>query len=282
MRDEPNKSDGKTTGPDKEARARSTIEFPYNALDDVEQIAKGVRDIGATACDWDQLAAQLKYAAQGGGFRVRMLSAKIFGLITYDRGRVELTDNGIRIVDPRFSRAARAEAFLGVPLYKAAFEKLKGQTLPPSAAIERLLESIGVAPKQKDKARQAFMRSAKHAGFMDIAPDRLTLPPNVNMAEGGDAEGQDDVGNTNGNTRNEGSHSNQRNGFLDAKSNSDFGLHPFIRGLLDKLPTPESDWATKDRAKWLQTAANIFDLIYTEPNGESTLIEIKAKREDSP
>src|SRR3546814_3404924 len=43
-------------------------------------------------------------------------------------------------------------------------------------------------------------------------------------------------------------------------------LHPFIRGLLDKLPEPETEWAmhgTAGRIKWLQTAANIFDMIYT-------------------
>jgi hypothetical protein len=38
--------------------------------------------------------------------------------------------------------------------------------------------------------------------------------------------------------------------------------HPFIEGLLKTLPEPESDWPAAARVKWLQTAANIFDLIY--------------------
>lgn len=271
----PNGSSGATAPAGKAERARSTIEFPYNALDDAEAIAKGVREVGATACDWDQLAAHLNFAAQGGGFRVRMLGAKVFNLVTYDRGRIELTDIGIRIVDPRFSRAARVESFLSVPLYKAAFEKLKGQTLPPIAAIERLLESLGVAPKQKDKARQAFMRSAKHAGFMEIAQDRLSLPPN--------AAQQQDANSDNGERQNENNRNNGDPGFKGGNGGGGGGgdgpkLHPFIQGLLDKLPTPESDWPIAGRAKWLQTAANIFDLIYSHDADEAA-IEVKVKKE---
>jgi hypothetical protein len=39
-------------------------------------------------------------------------------------------------------------------------------------------------------------------------------------------------------------------------------LHPFIQGLLDSLPEPETNWAEEGRTKWLQAAANIFDLMY--------------------
>lgn len=41
-------------------------------------------------------------------------------------------------------------------------------------------------------------------------------------------------------------------------------MPPFIRGLIDKLPEPDSDWSLTDRAKWLTTAANIFDLMYKD------------------
>lgn len=45
------------------------------------------------------------------------------------------------------------------------------------------------------------------------------------------------------------------------------GLHPFIEGLLQTLPPTESDWPAAARAKWLQSAANIFDLIYKGDGG---------------
>lgn len=43
-----------------------------------------------------------------------------------------------------------------------------------------------------------------------------------------------------------------------------FGDHdPLLVGLFRKLPPPETEWSEADRHKWLQTAANIFDLVYT-------------------
>lgn len=250
------------------SRGRSTVEFTYTDLADAEKIATGVRDLGATACEWDQLAAHLKMAPKGGGFRLQMLGAKGFGLLTYARGDIKLTDLGIRIVDPRNARGARFEAFLAVPLYKQAFERMNGTALPPPPAIERLFESLGVAPKQKDKARQVFMRSAKHAGLFEISADRMTKPTNL----GGEAGGDKDT-----------SRDNRHNGNDAGGNGSDNGgngppLHPFIRGLLDKLPAPETDWNIAGRAKWLQTAANIFDLIYTDDDDAAT-VEVKVKKE---
>jgi hypothetical protein len=50
-----------------------------------------------------------------------------------------------------------------------------------------------------------------------------------------------------------------------------------VKGLLDKLPTPDAEWAIKDRAKWLTTAANIFDLMYSAPS-EAMTIEVTVKQ----
>jgi len=56
-------------------------------------------------------------------------------------------------------------------------------------------------------------------------------------------------------------------------------LNPFIQGLLKKLPQPETDWPIAGRVKWLQTAANIFGLIYTDTGGnEIEYIAIEKKQ----
>ena len=57
--------------------------------------------------------------------------------------------------------------------------------------------------------------------------------------------------------------------------------HPFIEGLLQTLPPPHTDWAATDRAKWLQTAANIFDLIY-KGEGGVTVTAAMASRSPRP
>ncbi len=51
-------------------------------------------------------------------------------------------------------------------------------------------------------------------------------------------------------------------------------LHPFIKGLLKKLPPPETEWKSEARAKWLQAAINIFDLMYTDPDERSRSLTV--------
>jgi hypothetical protein len=41
-------------------------------------------------------------------------------------------------------------------------------------------------------------------------------------------------------------------------------LHPFFRGLLDTLPEPGAAWPNEAREQWLETARNIFALIYKD------------------
>jgi hypothetical protein len=42
------------------------------------------------------------------------------------------------------------------------------------------------------------------------------------------------------------------------------GLHPFFRGLLEALPDPGADWPPAKRDQWLETARNIFALMYKD------------------
>lgn len=242
-------------------RDRSTVDFVYTDLDNAVEIAQGVHQAGGTACDYDQLAAQVGLEAKGGGFRLRVIGAKAYGLITYERGgRITLTDLGKRIIDSQQERTARVDAFLHVELYQKVFEQFKGSPLPPQAGLERALVSLGVGDKVKDKARQVLLRSAKQAGFFELSTDRLTKPPIKN--DSAPQKQNPPVGEQN------------RNGGGNDGGNG--GNHPFIEGLLKTLPTPETDWPITQRMKWLQTAAGIFGLIYTGDEG-TEVIEITKK-----
>ena len=101
----------------------------------------------------------------------------MFGLIdsTTD-GDIFLSDLGRRIVDPTQQRRASVDAFLQVPLYFAVYNAFKGQALPPPAALERQITSMGVAEKQKSRARQVFEKSAEQAGFFEQGRNRLVKP----------------------------------------------------------------------------------------------------------
>jgi hypothetical protein len=83
-----------------------------------------------------------------------------------------------------------------------------------------------------EKAREAFRRvsadeSDEHVARM--APSRLEGP--VRETRGGDV-GQ---------------------------------LHPFFQGLFEALPPPGTGWPVSKREQWLETARNIFALMYDDP-----------------
>ena len=221
-------ADAESSKKAEQPRGRSTIEFPYLDLSNAVEVAHAVKAVGGTSADWNQLAVKLSMSPDGGGFRLRVMAGKVFGILDYDRGHVELTELGIRVVDPHFERVARVEAFQRVALFRVLFDKLNGQTLPPPTAIERMAEQAGVAPKQKDKARQVFIRSAKQAGMFDLSPDRLAMPPGLNgqsSAAKAASTAADAVAVN-----------------LATPLPPIVALPPFIKGLLDKLPVPDTEW----------------------------------------
>lgn len=253
----------KQDGEGSNERERSTIAFPYADLDSVVEVVKGVHTAGGTACDYDQLAAELKMEAKGGGFRLRIGAAQTFGVVSYERGgRISLTDLGRQLIDPQQERSARVAAFLAVPLYQRVFEHFKGGPLPPQAGLERAIESMGVGAKVKEKARQVLMRSAKQAGFFDAAVDRLVkpsvrqeIPPGVPPANEAQRQKPNDQG----------------GGGTGAGGGGGGHDHPLIQGLLMTLPKPGTEWEGADRANWLTMANSIFTMIY---KGEPAMINM--------
>ncbi len=155
-------------------RFRSEIEFPYADLENAVEVAQTLHSKAGTSCEIEELAAWMNQSATGGTFRTRVFAAKIFGLIETLQGRATVTELGRAILDKDGSeRLARCTAFLNAELFAAMYEQHKGNVLPPPAAIERQMEGMGVSPKQKERARQTFMKSAHYAGF--LIPHRAAL-----------------------------------------------------------------------------------------------------------
>ena len=238
-------------------RERSTIQFPYNDLDDAIKTAKAVHDNAGIDCTLAQLAGYVKQSITSGTFRVRLSAAATFGLTENERGNVHLTELGRNIADSAQEDGARIKAFLHVPLYARIYENYKGFTLPPAAALEKFMREIGVSSKQTNRARQAFMRSAMQAGFFAHGEDRLVFPV------GGPGPGTKPI---------ESKHETPERERKGNGGGSDEGppLHPFIQGLLEELPAAGSVWPEDGRKLWLETASGIFRMIYkTEPAPES-------------
>jgi len=240
---------------DAKGKGRSTISFPYMALNDAVKLAEAIHgNVGLGECDDDQLAAWTNQSIKSSGFRVQIAAARLFGIITgAGTGRYRLTDLGSGIVDPTQSREARATAFLNVPLYRAVFDKYRGGVLPAqAAAMERELVSLGVSEKVKDRARQVFERSADQAGFFAHGRNRLVMPgiaarqPDAPPAPELGADAQQDTKSGNGG------------------GGDNTGVDPIIAGLLKRLPKSGEKWPKAQRKLWLQLLEGSFDLIYDD------------------
>jgi hypothetical protein len=66
----------------------------------------------------------------------------------------------------------------------------------------------------------------------------------------------------------------------DAKEVDHESRDPLIQGLMDRLPKPDGMWPLDDRAKWLRTAASVFDLVYKAGDDEHREISIALAKQD--
>lgn len=239
--------------------ARSEIQFPYVDLEGAIDVAKAIISKGGVPLERDQLAAALGLVANSGNYSIRTAAAKQFGLTETFAGKTQLTPLGYEILDPPRAASAKVRAFLEVPLYKRVYDEYRGKQLPPRPhGLESAFVSFGVAPKQKDKARQVFERSARMAGFFPTASeDRLVAPAVADDEEDSNSSSFSPAGSAT---------------LSVVPAPRTPRHHPFIEGLLERLPPPDTDWPADRQAKWLEAAANIFSLLYKSDGGNLRVV----------
>jgi hypothetical protein len=267
MADNDNGATASAQNAEEKKRYRSEIEFPYSDLESAVQLAQTINDRAGSSCENEELAVWMGQTASGGTFRTRLGAAKMFGLIETGQGRATLTSLGREALDNSGkTQASRITAFLNVELFRVMYDQFKGAVLPPSPAIERQVVELGVSPKQKERARQTFMSSAKYAGFIDATSGRFVKPgiaqgevrtndkPPVEQEKRGNGGGNDDPPE----------------------------IDPIIGGLLKRLPKSGDVWPEAERKLWLQLLEGSFKLIYKDapippPPGDA---EYRRQRED--
>ena len=235
-------SDGDSSGRGYE---RSKIVFPYGDLDDALSVAKAIYANGGTKADFDQLVDWMKHEnTTSGAFRVKIAAARIFGLATVDGNRVTLLPLGQDTQDAESALRAKALAFLNVPLYRKIFETYRGRTLPDDKALEKVIESFGVAIKQTGRARQTFQRAAEQAKVFNDKKDRLVLPAGVSLdstTPNGGASRKMEQSNTTQVATGE--------------------LNPVLLSLIEELPST-GEWSRDERDLWTRLFLRMVDKAY--------------------
>lgn len=220
---------------------RSKIGFPYGDLDDALQVAKAVGGNRGLA-SVDQLAAFMDHeSVTSGTFRVKLSTARIFGLVDMQDDRVSLTDLGNQIIRADTEAAAKVHAFLHVPLYRAIYEKYKGRLLPGDRVLEEDMVALGVAQKQKRRARQGFQRSAEQA---NVGKDRLVVPAGVSLDSA-------TIPLTGGKSRKMETPLQQLSG----------EINPAIAVFIEELPA-SGEWTREERDFWTRIFLRTLDRVY--------------------
>ncbi|MDP9164273.1 MAG: hypothetical protein M3N06_09295, partial [Pseudomonadota bacterium] len=144
-------------------------------------------------------------------------------------------------------------------------DEFRGKQLPPRPhGLEAAFVNFGVSPKQKERARSAFDKSARAAGFFPNGnEDRLVEPfggssmvhslVSSDMVLGAPVLGEPELASS-----------------LSPQPAS--GLHRSILGMLDELPAPKTQWGKSEQADWLEAVATLFQVIYkSDDKGEITV-----------
>ena len=230
------------------ARQRSKIAFPYSDYNAAISVADTIHShVGHGNCATSQLAPWMNQSAKSSGFRLQIAAARLFGLIeSKDAESYHLTVLGIKAVDPSQDKLARAEAFLRVPLFNALFEKYKGVTTPPTAALEREIVALGVSEKQKAKARQVFESSAEQTGYREKGSSRLVKPASMVITSPSDETIEKSGGGNGG----------------DGGNLNGLELDPLLIALLQKIPKLGEEWPKEKRVRWFKTFAMNVSQVY--------------------
>jgi hypothetical protein len=263
MADKGNAGTADAQATEERKRVRSEIEFPYTDLESAIELAQTVHSKAGSSCEIGELAAWMGQSAAGGTFRTRLGAARMFGLTENSQGRTTLTQLGRDVLDGSGNeRVARVTAFLNVELFRVMYDQYKGNALPPPPAIERQVEQLGVSPKQKERARQTFMKSAQYAGFIDSSTGRFVKPGITQKDEGSGQQQEIDRGGTGGGDGSDGT--------------GQLGLDPLLIALLKKVPSSEKGWPASSRVRWFRTFAMNVSQIY---DGDGEPVEMKIELE---
>jgi hypothetical protein len=131
--------------------------------------------------------------------------------------------------------------------------------------LESAFVNFGVAPKQKDKARLAFEKSAQSAGFFQAGKDRLVEPilsTTVSHRANGKTNPSADAKDSPPPPPIEG----REHAYFDR---ADPLKEPLIHGLLARLPEAGTEWDYDQRLKWVRLFTAVLDMVYTTPSLES-------------
>src|SRR3989339_269113 len=166
---------------DPKARSRS---YPRYNLEEAIKFVEIVSKLGRKNISEKSIAAENGKSITNSGFIGRMSSAKQFGLISKDEGKLSLTQLGNEIMFPPddISKVrAIKKAFTMPTLYKELLDAFGGTKIPEYSSLgNRLVNDYGIETGARGLASKNFIKSAEYAEVIQngilVVDAELTMP----------------------------------------------------------------------------------------------------------
>lgn len=170
---------------EKQGRSRSRL-YPRYDLEETIRFVQAIHRLGGSRVSNQAVASEIGKAVNNSGFTGRISSAKQFGLITQDAGKLSETSLAKEIMVPRGEvekSTAVKQALSNPDLYKELVSDFGGKTLPDQPTLaNRLFHDYRIEEVAKDHAAKTFIRSTQYAdalknGILVVSQDQNPLPP---------------------------------------------------------------------------------------------------------
>lgn len=177
------------TQKEKETRARSRL-YPRYDLEEAIKFIESVNKLGGNKVSAHAVAADMGKAVNNSSLTGRLSSAKQFGLLVQDEGKLSVSSLGKEIIFPRGEEeksGAIQIAFAAPTLYRELIADFSGKILPDKATLgNRLIHDYSIEAAAKDVAAKNFIQSAEYAGVVrnNILIAQVTSNPNQDKDAG--------------------------------------------------------------------------------------------------
>jgi len=160
---------------------RSGYLFPIYDLGTALRISEKIEREGAGRLGEATLAISLGQSIKSSGFRLRLLSAKQFGLIAKEGDDLATTPTAKSIIKPMRPEErlqGLSTAFLNIPLFKEVANRFNGTPLPQGQAFRNVLErEFHIEASRVQDAERKILDSAREADVLIVKGDKQYLTP---------------------------------------------------------------------------------------------------------
>ena len=154
--------------------------YPRYHLEHAVNFAKAVYDLGGRSISKEAVAQKIGKATNNSAFIGRVSSARQFGLINMQNGKISVTEIGQRVLYPKGSQdrqVALIQAFSMPSLYKDLINNYNGKVLPDSSSLANVLMlDYEIQKNARSWAASNFLHSAD---WIDLIQKGILVVNNV-------------------------------------------------------------------------------------------------------